>query len=137
MRKTDSKVSDKSGKSTGKRFTRNNSRVIDDVDGPNLEKLTAPSAKNLRKTASDFLESINTANATIGKPAGVLKRGNSSNIFGTMHQLSATRPNPHFGSIVDRTNQAMEMFKKNEEDFDLSEADSDENVPTYPKQDSR
>ena len=115
------------------------------MDGPNIENLAAPSASNLLKTASDFLSSTKPANATFGKAAGVLARGNSSNIFGAMQQLPTTRPNPHFGNMTtlnmeDRTNQAIEMFKKNEEDlanFNLSEADSDENVPVYRRQGGR
>jgi len=104
------------------------------MDGPNLENLAAPSASKMLKTASDFLSSPKPTNTTFGKATGVLARGNSSNIFGAMQQLPTTRPNPHFGNLADRTKQAIEMFKKTEEDFDLSEADSDENLPAYRRQ---
>ena len=57
MRRTDSKATDKSCKGTGRRITRNNSRVIDDVDGPNLQNPAAPSASNMFKSASYYLAS--------------------------------------------------------------------------------
>ena len=134
MRLADSGVSGKSVKGTGKRLPRNNSRQIDDMDEQNLENLAASSASNLLKTPSDFLLSTKPANATFGKAAGVLARGNYSNIFGPMQQLPTTWLNTHFGNNTalnkaDRTKQAIEMFKKYQED--LSKADSDENVPAY------
>ena len=113
MRRTNSKVSDKSRESTGEHLLRNNSRLIDDIYGPNLENLTASGASNLHKTDSDFQSSTKLANATFCKAAGVLAQENSSNIFGEMQQLPTSRPNPHFSNMADRTNQIMEMFKKN------------------------
>ena len=80
MQRTNSNVSNKSAKMERNRrsgLMRGNSKVIDDENGPNLEKINPPQQLNRDFSVGDMFATNNAASNALLRSGSVLRRENS------------------------------------------------------------